>query len=335
MEKPMRDLRRRDFVALVGGAAAWPAAAWAQPGERMRRIGLLLGFAEGDVEGEASVEAFQQRLQELGWIKGRNIAIDIRWTEGNPEKARTFAKELISLSPDLIVPTSNLVTAILQKETSTIPILFVLVGDPVGSGFVASLPRPGGNITGFAIFETAIGGKWLEILKEIAPRVSRVGFILHPETPAHVGFLGAVKAAAPSLGLEVTALGVHTSSEIERAITEFAAGNNGGLVVGPHAITLANRDLIIRLASQYRLPAVFGLRYDTTSGGLVAYGPNPINLFQQAPPYVDRILKGAKPSELPVQFPTKYELVVNLRTARSIGLDVPPTLLARADEVIE
>jgi putative tryptophan/tyrosine transport system substrate-binding protein len=254
---------------------------------------------------------------------------------GEPDKARTFAKELVSASPDLIVPTSNLVTAILQKETSTIPILFVLVGDPVGSGFVANLARPGGNITGFAIFESAIGGKWLEILKEVAPGIGRVGFILHPETPVHIGFLRAAEATARSLGLEVTALGVHTGFEIERAITEFAAGDKGGLVGAPHAITLENRDVIIRLASHYRLPAVFGPRYYATSGGLVAYGPNPISLFQQAPSYVDRILKGAKPSELPVQFPTKYELVVNLKTARSIGLDVPPTLLARADEVIE
>jgi putative tryptophan/tyrosine transport system substrate-binding protein len=252
-----------------------------------------------------------------------------------PNKVRTFAKELVSTSPDLIVPTSNLVTAILQKETSTIPILFVLVGDPVGSGFVTNLARPGGNTTGFAIFEPAIGGKWLEILKEIAPHISRVGFILHPETPVHVGFLRAAKAAAPTLGFEVVTLGVHTSSEIERAITEFAAGGNGGLVGAPHAITLENRDVIIRLASHYRLPAVFGPRYYATSGGLVAYGPNPINLFQQAPSYVDRILKGAKPSELPVQFPTKYELTVNLKTARTIGLDVPATFLARADEVIE
>jgi putative ABC transport system substrate-binding protein len=320
-------MKRREFITLLGGAAAspvsWPLSVRAQQGERMRRIGLLPGYAEGDVEGQASVAAFQERLQELGWTKGRNIRIDIRWTGGDPDKARTFAKELVNASPDLIVPTSNLVTAILQKETSTIPILFVLVGDPVGSGFVASLARPGGNITGFAIFEAEIGGKWLEILKEIAPRVSRVGFILHPETAAHVGFLGAAKAAAPSLGIEVTALGVHTNSEIERAIAEFAAGDNGGLIVGPHAITLNNRDLIIRL------------RYDTTSGGLVAYGANPISLFQQAPSYVDRILKGTKPSELPVQFPTKYELVVNLKTARSIGLEVPPMLLARADEVIE
>jgi putative tryptophan/tyrosine transport system substrate-binding protein len=329
-------IRRRDFITLLGGtAAAWPLAARAQQPERMRRIGLLLGFPEADVEGEASVAAFQQRLQELGWAIGRNIRIDIRWAGGEPDKARTFAKELVSASPDLIVPTSNLVTAILQKETSTIPILFVLVGDPVGSGFVTSLARPGGNITGFAIFETAIAGKWLEILKEIAPRVSRVGFILHPETPVHVGFLRAAEAAAPSLGLEIIALGVHTRSDIERAITQFAAGDNGGLIGAPHAITLENRDIIIRLASHYRLPAVFGPRYYATSGGLVAYGPDPISLFQQAPQYVDRILRGAKPSELPVQFPTKYELAVNLKTARSIGLDVPSTLLARADEVIE
>jgi putative ABC transport system substrate-binding protein len=328
--------QRREFITFLGSAAAaWPLAARAQQPERMRRIGLLLGFPEADVDGEASVAAFEQRLQELGWIKGRNIRIDIRWAGGDPDKARTFAKELISASPDLIVPTSNLVTAIVQKETSTIPILFVLVGDPVGSGFVASLARPGGNLTGFAIFETAIAGKWLEILKETAPRVSRVGFILHPETPVHVGFLRAAEAAAPSLGLEVTALGVHTRSEIERAIREFAAGDNGGLIGAPHAITLENRDLIIQLASHYRLPSVFGPRYYAISGGLVAYGPNPISLFQQAPLYVDRILRGAKPSELPVQFPTKYELVVNLKTARSIGLDVAPTLLTRADEVIE
>jgi ABC-type uncharacterized transport system substrate-binding protein len=328
---------RREFITLIGGAAiARPLATGAQQPERMRRIGLLLGFPESDVEGEASVTAFQRGLQELGWSEGRNIRIDIRWPGGDPDKARTFAKELVSASPDLIVPTSNLVTAILQKETSTIPILFVLVGDPVGSGFVASLARPGGNITGFAIFETAIGGKWLELIKELAPRVRRVGFILHPETPVHVGFLRAAEAAASSLGLEITPLGVHTTSEIERAITEFAAaGDNRGLIGAPHAITLENRDVIIRLASHYRLPAVFGPRYYAASGGLVAYGPNPVSLFQQAPRYVDRILKGAKPSELPVQFPTKYELVVNLKTARLIGLDVPPTLLARADEVIE
>jgi putative tryptophan/tyrosine transport system substrate-binding protein len=332
----MSGMGRREFVALLGsGAAAWPFTARAQQPERMRRVGLLLGFPEGDVEGEASVAAFQQRLQELGWATGRNIWIDIRWAGGEPNKVRTFAKELVSTSPDLIVPTSNLVTAILQKETSTIPILFVLVGDPVGSGFVTNLARPGGNTTGFAIFEPAIGGKWLEILKEIAPRISRVGFILHPETPVHMGFLRAAEAAAPALGFEVIALSVHTGSEIERAITEFAAGGNGGLVGAPHAITLENRDLIIRMASHYRLPTVFGPRYYATSGGLVAYGPNPIDLFQQAPSYVDRILKGAKPSELPVQFPTRYELVVNLKTARSIGLDVPATFLARADEVIE
>jgi putative tryptophan/tyrosine transport system substrate-binding protein len=330
-------MRRREFLGVLScGAVAWPLAARAQQGERVRRIGLLLGFQEADVEGEANVAAFTQRLQELGWSEGRNIRIDIRWAGGEPNKARTFAKELVSAAPDLIVPTSNLVTAILQKETSTIPILFVLVGDPVGSGFVASLARPGGNITGFAIFETAIGGKWLEILKEIAPRIKRVGFMLHPDTPVNVGFLRAAEAAASSLGLEITALGVRTSSDIERAISEFAvAGDNGGLISAPHAITLQNRDLIIRLASQFRIPAVFGPRYYAASGGLVAYGPNPISLFQQAPRYVDQILRGAKPSELPVQFPTKYDLVVNLKTARSIGLDIPSTLLTRADEVIE
>jgi ABC-type uncharacterized transport system substrate-binding protein len=329
-------MKRREFITLLGGAAAaWPLAARAQQSERMRGVGLLLGFPEGDVEGGASVAAFQQRLQELGWIVGRNIWIDIRWPGGEPNKARTFARELVSASPDLIMPTSNLVTAILQKETSTIPILFVLVAIQSAAALSQIWPGREGTSPDLLSSRARSGGKWLEIFKEIAPRVSRVGFILHPETPVHIGFLRAAEAAAPSLGLEVTALGVHTGSEIERAIAEFAAGDTGGLIGAPHAITLENRDVIIRLASHYRLPAVFGPRYYAASGGLVAYGPNPINLFQQAPSYVDRILKGAKPSELPVQFPTKYELVVNLKTARSIGLDVPPTLLARADEVIE
>jgi putative tryptophan/tyrosine transport system substrate-binding protein len=330
----MRDLRRRQFITLLGGAAAWPVTARAQA-ERMRRVGLLMGYPEGDVEGQASVGAFQRRLQELGWIEGRNIQIDIRWAGADPNKARTFAKELVATQPDVIVPSTNLVTAILQQETLTIPIVFVLVGDPVGSGFVATMARPGRNLTGFSVFEPAIGGKWLEIFKEIAPTISRVGFILHPETPVNVGFLRAAEAAAPSLGVKIVALGVHSAAEIERAVTEFAADSTGGLIVAPHAVTVGNRDVIIRLAARYRLPAVYGPRHYATSGGLISYGPNPIDPFRQGASYVDRILNGAKPADLPAQFPTKHELIVNLRTANALGLDIPPTLLARADEVIE
>jgi ABC-type uncharacterized transport system substrate-binding protein len=327
---------RREFLTLLAGtAAAWPLAARAQPRERMRRVGLLMGYPEGDVEGQASAAAFQRRLEELGWTEGRNIQIDTRWAGADPDKARTFAKELVAIKPDVIVPSTNLVTAILQQETLTIPIVFVLVGDPVGSGFVATMARPGGNLTGFSVFEPAIGGKWLEIFKEIAPNISRVGFILHPETPVNVGFLRAAEAAAPSLGVKIIALGVHTAAEIERAVTEFAGDSNGGLIVAPHAVTVGNRDVIIRLAARYRLPAVYGPRHYATSGGLISYGPNPIDPFRQGASYVDRILKGAKPGDLPAQFPTKHELIVNLRTAKALALDVPPTLIARADEVIE
>jgi putative ABC transport system substrate-binding protein len=328
-------VRRRQFITLLGGAAAWPLAARAQQLERMRRVGLLMGFPEGDLDGRASAAVFQRELQELGWAEGRNIRVDTRWAGADPGKARIYAKELVAMTPDVIVPSTNLVTAILQQETRTIPIVFVFVGDPVGSGFVASQARPGGNLTGFAIFEPAIGGKWLEIFKEIAPHVSRVAVILHPETPVNVGFLRAAEAAAPSLGAKVIALGVHSAAEIERAITEFAAGSNGGLIVAPHAVTQQHRGVIIGLAAQYQLPAIYGPRHFAMSGGLIAYGPNPIDPFRKGPSYVDRILRGAKPADLPVQFPTKYELVINLKTAKALGLEVPPTLLARADEVIE
>jgi len=328
-------MKRREFITLLGGAAAaWPLAARAQA-ERVRRVGLLMGYPEGDVEGQASAAAFQRRLEELGWTEGRNVHIDTRWAGADPNKARTFAKDLVAIAPDVIVPSTNLVTAILQQETLTIPIVFVLVGDPVGSGFVATMARPGGNLTGFSVFEPAIGGKWLEIFKEIAPNISRVGFILHPETPVNIGFLRAAEAAAPSLGVKIIALGVHNAAEIERAVTEFAADSNGGLIVAPHAVTVGNRDVIIRLAARYRLPAIYGPRHYATSGGLISYGPNPIDPFSQGASYVDRILKGAKPGDLPAQFPTKHELVVNLRTAKALALDVPPTLIARADEVIE
>jgi putative tryptophan/tyrosine transport system substrate-binding protein len=327
-------MRRREFIALVGSAAAWPLVTSAQQGEPMRRVAMLLPYREGDAEGQAVVAAFQQGLQDLGWTAGRNIRFDVRWAAGDPDKARTFAKELIGMTPDVLVPSSNLVTTIVQQETHTIPIVFVLVGDPVGSGYVASMAQPGGNITGFAVLENAIAGKWVETLNEIAPQVSRVGFILHPETPANVGLLQAAEAAAPS-GIKLIALGVHNTAEIERAIATFAAEANGGLIVAPHAITFANRDIIVELAARHRLPAVYAFRNFANSGGLMSYGTNTIVVWREGASYVDRILRGAKPADLPAQFPTKYELVINLKTAKALGLTVPPLMLGRADDVIE
>jgi putative tryptophan/tyrosine transport system substrate-binding protein len=332
----MPEMKRRELITLLAGASAtWPVAVWAQQGERVRRVGLLMGYLEGDAEGQGNLAAFRQELQELGWTEGRNIRLDIRWGGADPDKARTFAKELVGMTPDVIVPNTNLMMAILQPETRTIPIVFVFVGDPVGSGYVASLARPGGNVTGFSALDTAIGGKWLELLKEIAPYVTRVAVILHPETPPNVGFLRSAEAAAPSLGVKVIALGAHSAAEIEGPVTEFAAESNGGLIIAPHAVTLTYRDVIIGLAARCRLPAVYGFRVFATSGGLISYGTNPSDQFRRGASYVDRILKGEKPADLPVQNPTKYELTINLKTARALGLDVPATLLARADEVIE
>jgi len=318
-----------------GAVAAWPLAAHAQQPERMRRIGLLMGYPEGDPQARANVVAIREGLQSLGWIEGRNIRLEFRWAGGDPDKARTFAKELVGMKPDVIVPSTNQVTAILLQETRAIPIVFVFVGDPVGSGFITSLPQPGGNITGFANFENSIGGKWLEILMELTPKIRRVGFIYNPLAPPNIGFLRAAEAAAPSLGVKVFPLAVHDASEIERAVTAFAAEPNGGLIVAPHAVTLGNRDLIAGLAAQHRLPAVYSDRYFAESGGLLSFGNNTADLFRRSATYIDRILKGAKPADLPVQLPTKFELIINLKTAKALGLTVPPTLLSRADEVIE
>jgi putative ABC transport system substrate-binding protein len=330
-----RQMRRREFIALLGSVVtAWPRSTRAQSSEPIRRVGMLLPYPEGDAEGRDVVASFQERLQELGWTENRNIRFDIRWAGGDPDKARTFARELIGMSPDVIVPQSNQVTAILQQETRTIPIVFVLVGDPVGSGYVASMAQPGGNITGFAVLEDAIAGKWVETLNEIAPQVSRVGFILHPETPANIGLLRAAEAGAPS-GVKLIALGVHNAAEIERAVTMFAAEPKGGLIVAPHAITIANRDILVELAARYRLPAVYAFRNFTTIGGLISYGTNPIWMWRDGASYVDRILKGAKPADLPAQFPNKYELVINLKTAKTLGLIVPPLMVGRADDIIE
>ena len=301
----------------------------------MRRIGLLMGYPEGDQQARANVVAFREGLQSLGWIEGRNIRLEVRWAGGDPDKARAFAKELVGMKPDVIVPSTNQVTEILQKETRAIPIVFVFVGDPVGSGFVTSLPRPGGNITGFANFENSIGGKWLEILTELAPKTRRVGFIHNPLAAPNIGFLRAAEAAAPSLSVKVSPLAVHNAPDIERAVTAFAAEPNGGLIVAPHAVTLEYRELIIGLAAKYRLPAVFSDRYFAESGGLLSFGNNTADLFRRSATYIDRILKGAKPADLPVQLPTKFELIINFKTAKALGLEVPLQFQQLADEVIE
>lgn len=329
-------MRRREFITLLGGSAiAWPLAARAQQPERMRRVGVLMGYPEGDKQAQAGVSALRKGLQNLGWIEGQNMHSDYRWAGPDPEKARTYAKELAGMLPDVIVSSTNQVTAIVQHETRTIPIVFAFVGDPVGSGFVQSLSRPGGNLTGFANFENSIGSKWLELLRELAPKAKRVGFIYCPSAAPNVGFFHAAQTAAPASGVALIPLPVNDAIDIERGVTAFAAEPDGGLIVAPHAVTLGNRDLIEGLALKYRLPAVYSDRYFADSGGLVSFGNNTPDLFMRAASYIDRILKGAKPAELPVQLPTKFELIVNLKAAKAIGLSVPPTILSRADDVIE
>jgi len=329
-------MRRRNFLVMLGaGAALVPFSVRAQQNEPARRLGVLMGYPEGDVQAQANVVALREGLQSAGWVEGRNLAIDYRWAGADPDAARRFAKQLIELKPDVMVPSTNQVTAILQQETRSVPIVFAFVGDPIGSGFAASLSRPGGNITGFANFENSIGAKWLEVLTEIAPQVRRAGFIFDPDAAPNVGFMHAAEAAAPAVKIEFTALAVRNRADIERVITEFSAAPQGGLIVAPHAVTLGNRGLIADRAAQHRLPAVYGDRYFAQSGGLASFGNNAPDLFRRAAAYVDLILKGAKPGDLPVQLPTKFEFIINLKTARALGLSVPGTLLARADEVIE
>ena len=328
-------MKRRDFITLLGAAAAWPLAAQARQAEPMRRIGVLMGYPEGDQQAQANVTALLRGLQNLGWIEGRNVQIDYRWAGADPDKARVFARELIAMMPDVLVPSTNQVTRILQQETRTIPIVFAFVGDPVGSGFAASLARPGKNITGFANFENSIGSKWLELLEEIAPRTERVGFVFNPDAAPNVGFFHAAEAAAPSLGIKLAALAVRDATDIEQGITAFASEPDGGLIVAPHAVTVENHKLIIELAVRYGLPAVYGVRYFAEGGGLVSFGNNTADLFRRVATYIDLILKGAKPADLPVQLPTKFELIVNLKTARTLGLDLSESFLIRADGVIE
>jgi putative ABC transport system substrate-binding protein len=330
-------MRRRDFVTLLSGAAvAWPIAAQAQQPERTRRIGLLAPYNDDrDTRVQAYLPAFKQRLHELGWIEGRNIRFDYRFTGQDAERIRVGAEELIALAPDIIVVWANPAAAILRRATQTIPIVFTTVSDPVGGGFVANLAHPGGNITGFQNFETAIGGKWLEVLKEIAPKVRRVAFVYSPEISAHVAFMHAAEAASSSLGMTVTAAGVRNAADIESALTAFAKEPNGGLIVAPSPLIATGQDLIIALAVRLHLPAIYPFRYFCTNGGLVSYGFDPVEQQRGAASYVDRILKGEKPGDLPVQAPTKYNLVINLKTAKELGLVVSLQLQQRADEVIE
>ena len=328
-------MRRRDFITLLGGAtAAWPLTGRAQQGERVRRIGVLLYLLAGDAEGQARLVAFTQALSQLGWSEGRNLRIDTRWaTVGDVHR---HAAELVALAPDVLVAATGTATvAPLLQATRTIPIVFVNVIDPIGSGFVASLAHPGGNATGFTIYEFSMSGKWLELLKEIAPGVTRAAVLRDPAVASGIGQFGAVQIVAPALGVQLTPLDVRDPAEIERAVAAFAAGSNGGLIVTGSALGIVHRELIVALAVRQRLPAVFSLRQDVVSGGPISYGPDSIDPYRRAAGYVDRILKGEKPADLPVQAPTKYELVVNLKAAKALGLEIPSSVLARADEVIE
>jgi putative ABC transport system substrate-binding protein len=328
-------MNRRAFITLLGGAAAtWPVAAPAQQAERVRRIGVLMTQAEDDPEGQTRLLALAQGLQESGWTIGRNVRIDTRWGQGDAERYRRYAAELVALAPDVILVNGPAALAQLQQATRSVTILFVNVVDPVGAGFVASVARPGGNATGFMLSEYSTSGKWLELLKEIAPRVTRAAIIRDPTLTATVAQFAAIQSAAASVGVELNPIDMRNTGEIERAVAAFARAPNGGLIVTAGG-TSARRSLIITLAARHKLPAVYPFRYFVTSGGLISYGSNYIDLFRQAPGYVDRILKGEKPADLPVEAPTKYETVINLKTAKALGREVPPTLLARADAVIE
>jgi putative tryptophan/tyrosine transport system substrate-binding protein len=329
-------MRRREFITLFGGAAAlWPVAVNAQQPERARRIGVLITTGAGDPDGQARNAAFLQGLQPFGWTIGRNVLIDYRWSADNAEDARKYASELVALAPDVILTSGVAGVAPLLQATRTVPIVFVLVADPVGAGFVDSLARPGGNATGFTALEYGFGGKWLELLKEVAPGVKRVAVIRDPALSVGIGMFGAIQSAGPSLGMEVSPINVRDPSEIQRAIANFAGASNGGLIVTASPAAFTHRELIVTLAARHKLAAVYPGRVFVNSGGLIAYGPDTYDQFRRAASYVDRILKGEKPADLPVQAPTKYELVVNLKTAKTLGLTIPPAVLARADEVIE
>jgi putative ABC transport system substrate-binding protein len=328
-------VRRREFVLALGVAAAWPIAARGQQAERTRRIGVLIGTAKDDPETTRRIGALARGLQDAGWVEGRNVRLDYRFAAGDLDRMRGYAAEIARLAPDVIVVHSNDFLAALRQVDRTIPTVFAQVGDPVGSGFVESLARPGGNLTGFSTFEPEIGGKWLQMLKEIAPAVTHALVVLDPKIAANRAFLRTAEAATDALGMSVTAAALPDASEFERTIATFANQPHGGLIVLPSPTAGVHREQVIALAARHRLPAVYAFRFFAVSGGLVSYGVDNADLYRRAAGYVNRILKGEKPADLPVQAPTKYELVINLKTARALGLSVPPTLLGRADEVIE
>jgi putative ABC transport system substrate-binding protein len=327
---------RREFITLLGGvAAAWPLAARAQQAERMRRIGVLLPAAADDLQFQARVGAFLQELAQLGWTIGRNVRIETRWATANAAEIRRHAAELAALAPDVILAHGASTVGPLLQATRTVPVVFPVVGDPVAAGFVDSLARPGGNATGFMTVEHSMGGKWLELLKQIAPSATRAAVFRDPANPSGIGQFGAIQTVAPSLGVEVSPVNVRDAGEIERAVAAFARAPNGGLIVAAGAAAQRHRDLIVTLAARHKLPAIYTERAWVAAGGLISYGASQIGQYRRAAGYVDRILKGEKPADLPVQAPTKYETVLNLKTAKALGLTVPPTVLARADEVIE
>src|SRR5262245_5714712 len=329
-------MRRREFITLLGGAAAaWPVAVRAQQGERVRRIGVLIPAATDDKIFQARLGAFLQELGQLGWADGRSIRIDIRWGAGDAELIRKHAVELVALAPDVVMAFTSIAVASFRQVTRAVPIVFAVVADAVAAGYVESHARPGGNVTGFTAFEYALGGKWLELLKEIAPRVTRVAVLRDPNIAGGPGQFGAIQAMAPSLGVELRPVDVADPGEIQRAVTAFAQGSNGGLIVTGSPGATIHRALIITLAARHHLPAIYFANYFVADSGLISYGPDFLDQCRRAAGYVDRILKGERPADLPVQAPTKYELVINLKTAKALGVEVPTTLLARADEVIE
>jgi len=329
-------MKRREFITLLGGAAAaWPLAAWAQQGERVRRVGVLLGFAENDSEPRAWVAAFEEGLQKLGWSQGRNLRIDYRWAGNDEARLRSYAAELVGAAPDVIFSATGLALVALNRETRSLPIVFVQVSDPVKLGFVENLARPGGNITGFTTYEYSIGGKWLELLKDTAPGATRVAIIFDPRNPTQTPYVQGIEASTPSFGLQLTQAPVRDAAEVESAINAFAQQPNGALIVVPNIVTLNHRGLIIALAARHRLPTVYPYRIFTTAGGFISYGIDLADIYRRAASYIDLILKGAKPAELPVQLSAKFELVVNLKTAKTLGLTIPEPFLQHADEVIE
>ena len=328
-------MRRREFITLLGGAAAWPLAARAQQSRRMRRVGALLPYAANDPQAQTRNAAFLQGLQQLGWTVGTNVQIDYRWAAGNEDDTRKYAAELVALAPDVIFASGSAAVGPLHRATRTVPIVFAIVPDPVGAGFVDSLARPGGNITGFTPYEYGIGAKWLEVLKQVAPSVTRAAVLRDPAITAGIGLWGAIQSVSPSFGVELRPVDVRDAGEMERALAAFAESPNGGLILTGSAWAIVHRDLIIALAARHRLPAVYDERYFAAAGGLISYGSDSAEQLRLAAGYIDRILRGEKPGDLPVQQPTKYELVINMKTAKALGLTVPDTVLARADEVIE